>query len=68
MRRDEAKAAAEEKERQRKQELAESESRLNFLKAAKKQRTDSNQQDEPHSSHVNLFEQEEQGVKSNFLF
>ena len=63
VRADEAKAAAEEKERLKKKEIAESESRINFLRA-RASKNDSKlveYDDFQHQEHVNLFEREEKG-------
>ncbi|CAF0879082.1 unnamed protein product [Brachionus calyciflorus] len=65
VRRDEAKAAEEEKERQKKIAIAESEARINFLRSSKNENKSVALEDFTSHDHVNLFEQEEKGTKYN---
>lgn len=67
VRRDEAKAAEEEKDRQKKIATAESEARINFLRS-KSSTDDSKIIKYDHflnQDHVNLFDREEKGISNN---
>ncbi len=64
VKRDEAKAAEEEKERLKRQSLAESEARLNVLRNRSKiSEYDKQEIQFVQSEHINLFESAEQGVR-----
>ena len=63
VKRDEAKAAEEEKERLKRQSLAESEARLNILRTRSKTSGQEKEIQFVQSEHINLFESAEQGVR-----
>jgi len=69
VRRDEAKAAAEQKEAKKKQEIAESEARLDILRARSSQfKKDTEISDLFGEKNVNLFEREQLGVRYSCFF
>ncbi len=70
VKRDEAKAADEEKERLKRQSLAESEARLDILRSRSATTSGRPEKDIQfvQSEHINLFESAEQGVRPNTFF